>query len=276
MVLYYNAIMTEFKVQKSPYFSLWQTLDCGQIFRFKKSDLGIEIISKNHRAIVIETESEYIVSATDEEYFRHFFDFDTDYEQIVAGLGSDVFLGDAVEFGKGIRILIQDPVEMIFSFLISQNNHIPRIKAIIERLSEALGENMGDYFAFPTLDALSGADRSLYDSLGLGYRSDYLYTVSRQLKDFDLEYLQTLCTDELRQHLLKLKGVGRKVADCILLFGFRKTDVFPVDTWIMKVYQTEFKGVKADVLSAFLAQKYGFLAGFAQQYLFYWKRTKNV
>lgn len=180
----------------------------------------------------------------------------------------------AIDFGQGIRILQQDPFETLISFIISANNHIPRIKSIIERLSTALGDRCDGFNAFPTAKALSGKDADYYFKAGLGYRAPYIVETARAVKDgFDLDGLQTLSTDKARKELMTLKGVGPKVADCILLFGFGREDVFPVDTWIKKVYNSYFghEDNPAKIRKA-LTDKFGDLSGYAQQYLFFYKR----
>jgi N-glycosylase/DNA lyase len=181
-------------------------------------------------------------------------------------------LTKAIEFGRGIHILRQDALETVFSFLISQNNHIPRIKGIIERMCVGLGKDMGGYYAFPTLEAMAGAGEDYFSSIGAGYRASYLDRTAKTLLDRNFDSFKNLNTADLRSALMALHGVGRKVADCILLFGFNRFDVFPVDTWIKKVFEAEYKDVPADRLSVMLVDRYGEYAGFVQQWLFYYKR----
>jgi len=268
--------MTSFEIEKTPYFDMEQTLNCGQVFRFIENGGGFRILAENHIAQVRELSDRYEINCDDAAFFENYFDLNTDYAEIQAHFSDDALVSEAIEFGRGIHILKQNPLEMIFSFLISQNNHIPRIKGIIERLCAALGEDMGGYYAFPTLTALAGKDEAFYASIGAGYRAAYLARTAQELKNTDLSALHALDTLSLRQELMKLHGVGRKVADCILLFGFNRFDVFPVDTWIKKVYKDEYPSLPAEKLSALLVEKYGNYAGFAQQWLFYSKREKKV
>ncbi len=170
----------------------------------------------------------------------------------------------------------QDPTEAIFSFIISQNNHIPRIKAIIERICNALGEDMGEYHAFPSVQKLAGAGEDFYASVGAGYRAAYLDKVANTLIDEDINEWKELPTPQLRAKLLSLYGVGRKVADCALLFGFSHFDVFPVDTWIKKAFESEYEKISPEKMSDLLVERYGEYAGFAQQWAFYYKRAKKV
>ena len=165
----------------------------------------------------------------------------------------------------------------IISFIISANNNIPRIKQIIENICKSYGENMGDYYAFPTLDRLVTIPEEFFTNIKCGYRDKYLYKTIQMLKDIDLDYLDTLPTLELKKELMKLQGVGSKVADCIMLYGFHRLDVFPTDTWIKKVYVDFCGGVGTDekIVRSYFVNRYEELSGYAQQYLFYNKRSSK-
>ena len=192
----------------------------------------------------------------------------------------------SVLYGKGIRILNQDLWEMIISYIISANNNIPRIKGIIERLSKKYGKeiiwNGKKYYTFPTPEELRNVSVEEYRKLGLGFRDIRVYETTKMIlnKEVDLEKLRNNPnTQEVRNELLKLSGVGPKVADCILLFSdLKRFDVFPVDVWVRRVMnELYFKlpdetKLKRDQIEKLATEKYGDLAGLAQQYLFYWKR----
>lgn len=265
-----------FRQKKSPTFSVEQTLECGQVFRYAKTERGYRVFAKAHAAEIYEDGDEYVIECDDKDFFVRYFDFDTDYERIQKDVCDTPFVSQAVEYGRGIHILRQDPVEAIFSFIISQNNHIPRIKGIIERICASLGEDMGDYHAFPDVKALANAGVEFYKSIGAGYRAEYLDRVARTLVDEDVEEWQAMSTPELRAKLLSLHGVGRKVADCTLLFGFGRFDVFPVDTWIKKAFEDEYGSIAPEKMSDLLVERYGKNAGFVQQWAFYYKREKKV
>ncbi len=265
------------KIYNPSYFSALQILECGQIFRYSKIDNYYRVISADKICKVYTYEDRVEIVTYDVDYFYNFFDLDTDYSVIASSLSKDPKLARAVEFGRGIRLLKQQPLEIILSFIISANNNIPRIKSIIERLCMDLGTDMGEYYAFPTLKQLSLADKTYFDTIGAGYRANYLYnTVSVLAEDSrfsNLDIFYELDTNIARYTLKYLKGVGRKVADCILLFAFQKMDVFPVDTWIVKVYIDMFGSQCAcEKMSEQLSAIYGNLSGYAQQYLFYMKR----
>ncbi|MCM1306034.1 MAG: hypothetical protein NC037_01310 [Bacteroides sp.] len=261
-----------FEIEKTPYFDVGQTLNCGQVFRFKEDKGGYIVNALDHIARIDDKGEFYAFDCDDAEFFKKYFDFDTDYKFIQSKVEDKGLISSAIEFGRGIHILRQNPTETVFSFLISQNNHIPRIKGIIERMCAGLGKDMGGYYAFPTVEALAEAGEEYFSSIGAGYRAAYLARTAQALSEMDASGFSLLDTAELRSSLMSLHGVGRKVADCILLFGFNRFDVFPVDTWIKKVFEETYKGVPAEKLSVLLVEKYGEYAGFVQQWLFYYKR----
>lgn len=255
-------------------FDIRQTLDCGQIFRY--SEIGeneYEVFSKDKRCVVRQ-DGVAVIKSDDSTYWRRFFDLDNDYGAIKQALMDKPLMKEAVGYGGGIRILNQDPYEMLISFIVSANNHIPRIKGILSRICEGLGEKKDGYSAFPTPEAMASKDADYYAALGAGYRAPYLSETARAVADgFDLEKPLYMSGEEANKYLCTLKGVGPKVADCILLFAYHKSDVFPVDTWIRKVY-ADMTGKEATnkEIRKYLISTYGNLSGYAQQYLFFNKR----
>ena len=264
-------------VPKSCDFDIKSTLECGQVFRYKVRDFGYTIYSLEHKADIYCQNDGTKIFTKDKKYCINYFDFLKDYAKIKTSLSVYPYLKSAIEYGEGIRILRSDPLEMIIEFIISQNNNIPRIKTMIERICESYGKNMGDYFAFPTLEQLKTIPLEFFSSIKCGYRDKYLYDTIAVLDEEFVESIKNLDTDSARQKLLTLKGVGRKVDDCIFLYGYHKTDVFPTDTWIVKVYNkinstnlTDAKKISQEFVSQF-----GDLSGYAQQYLFYQMRENS-
>ncbi len=255
-------------------FDIKKTLECGQVFRYKNSGESYEVIAGKERAIIKNSKNCAEISCTDENFFVKYFDLCRNYDIIDLKLRDKGLICAAIDFGRGIRILNQSPFETLISFIISANNHIPRIKSIIERLSATLGEEMDGYHAFPTAEALASRDEDFYLRQGLGYRAPYVAETARKIaQGFDLNAVYGMSSTEAAKYLMTLKGVGPKVADCILLFGYGKPDVFPVDTWIKKVYNSYFgaEDNPAKIRKA-LTERFGDLSGYAQQYLFYYKR----
>ncbi len=256
-----------------------QTIECGQLFRYKTTDLGYEVYSLNHKASIICQKDGTKIICDDPNYFVKYFDLLEDYATIKAQLNKNEFVKDSIAFGQGIRILRQNPLETIISFLISQNNNIPRIKKIIEDICDNYGEKCDGYYAFPTLDKLRQIPKQFFTDIKCGYRDEYLYSVIQSIASgFDLDKVNMLTSDEANKYLCNLKGVGNKVADCILLYGFHKTDVFPTDTWIKKIYldynPSGINKSAVDIRNEFVSM-YGNLSGYAQQYLFYSKRENK-
>lgn len=266
-------------VESNPDFDIKQTLECGQVFRYKVRDFGYTVYSLDQKADIFCQENGIKIFTNNKKYFINYFDFCTNYDRIKSSLEANPILKDIVSYGKGIRILNSDPLEMIIQFIISQNNNIPRIRAIVERICEGYGENKGDYYAFPTLARLKKIPLEFFKNIKCGYRDKYLYETIQMLgSTIDIEQIKKMSTIDARAELMKLKGVGRKVADCILLFGFRRTDVFPTDTWVVKAYnkiygESETNAIK---ISNYFANMFGELSGFAQQYLFYKSRENGI
>lgn len=270
-------------VFESEFFNARDTLECGQVFRFYPRADGYALISVD-KACFLKTDGNFTVlscNEADEEYFLKYFDLQTDYRAVNdrAKKSGYAFLSAAAEAAKGIRILRQDPAETMFSFLISQNNNIPRIKSIIEKLCDALGEEREfcgtRYKAFPDLNTLKSASVDFYKSIGTGYRAEYFYELAQVIGDDCLSNLSLLGGKELKKRLLGFRGIGDKVADCIRLFGFHKTDSFPVDVWMEKIYKNDFGGILNDrnEISEFFVNEFGDDAGYFQQYLFHYKRN---
>lgn len=270
-------------IYPSEYFNATDTLECGQIFRFVKNGDGYNLFSADKMCKIVTSGEQTVITCekNDEQYFCNFFDLNTDYANIVSRACESGYpiLAKAAKLGKGVRILRQNTQEMLFSFLISQNNNIPRIKSIIEKLCAALGEqksfNGESYYAFPTLNALDGASVDFYKQIGLGYRAEYIKNLSAQLKEGVLCEIADKDAASVKKRLMQIKGIGEKVADCACLFGLYKTESFPVDVWIEKIYKEDFCGTLSDrkKITAFFTQKFRSYSGYFQQYLFYYKRT---
>ena len=254
--------------------------ECGQVFRYLNSSSGRKIFSKNSFCGLIYIQGYVTIESANPLKWVDYFDLDRDYGAIKRDLtGRFGILDKAVEFGHGIRILNQDPYEMIISFIISANNNIPRIKGIIERLARTCGEELGDGgFGFPQAEVLWGKGADFFRDLGCGYRADYLVkTIDALANGFSLD-INGMDTPSARAHLQKLTGVGRKVADCILLFGYHRTDVFPVDVWTERVHDDLFgaKAISPERKADRLCSHFGTLSGYAQQYLYYYYRENNL
>lgn len=268
-------------------FNIEEILECGQCFRFERlGDLKYRIIAMG-RVLDIEQEGCRVKLYPCNEYdymhiWRIYFDMDRDYNEIIKKIScDDEIMKRAVAYGGGIRILNQEPYECLLSFIISQNNNIPRIKGIIERLAQRYGRKEGDEYLFPTLDEISmAATEELYE-LRMGFRAKYIRDCLDKLLsgEVDIENTDKLSTDKLLEMLLKIKGVGQKVADCTMLFSMGRREVFPTDVWVKRVmehfyFNDEEKSIKD--IHIFAKNKWGEYAGYAQQYLFYYARSLKI
>ncbi len=265
-------------IHDSTDFNVVQTLNCGQIFRFVIDGEIAYVYSKDKRAILHTFPDRIEIYSSDLDYFYHFFDLERDYGEIKSILRRDSFLESAVDFGYGIRIINNDAYEMLVSFIISANNNIGRIKKSIEYLCTHFGTNCGEYFAFPALKELKRAQIEDFRRAGLGYRAEQMFDTIQRLKEQDIEHLKSLPVDEQFSFLVSLKGIGEKVANCIMLFGLGVKTVFPVDTWINKVYNnlTETNETDRKKIARVFTSRYKELSGYAQQYFFYYYRDNKL
>ena len=231
-----------------------------------------------------------IENADDEEIekiWRPYFDLDRDYGAIKEELAAkDPVIKDAMDCGYGIRILRQDPWETVLSFIISQNNNIPRIKKCIESVAVSFGEKIGElrgrtFFSLPSAEKLAGLSESDLACCRLGYRTKYIIETAKILAADGCRRLGELASpytssEEAFEYISNLCGVGPKVANCILLFGLSKYDRFPIDVWMKRVMADLYGFSENDLssMSAFAEKTYGKWGGMAQQYLFYFARTR--
>jgi len=268
-------------------FNIQQTFECGQCFRWDQIGENHYIGIVKNKVIEIRQDADlvYILNVKKEELaeiWSNYFDFTRDYQSLIMNISSenDVMM-KATEYGKGIRILNQDEWETLISFIISANNNIPRIKKIIQSFCEIFGDMVHykgqKYYTFPTAEKLRGITADDLTDIRCGYRANYIVNAVEQINSgaVDLYHLKNVDTNSARTELLKIKGVGPKVADCILLFSMEKYDCYPMDVWIKKV--TEFYYFEREAtpkeIQELARSNWGDYAGFAQQYLFYYARN---
>lgn len=262
------------------YFNPKDVLECGQVFRFERYKEGYKVFSRDKACYVYSSGAATVIESDFPEYFYGYFDLSRDYGEIIKRVKEFGIpaLSHAAEAGKGLRLLKQDKEETIFSFIISQNNNIPRIKGIISRICGGLGQKRefdgSEYFSFPSARVLAEKDAQYYRSLGLGYRDEFIVDTAKRIAAEGLEGLEGLGAAELKKRLIGYKGIGPKVADCICLFGYGIAASFPVDTWVEKIYREDFGGQlkNREKINKFFTETFGEYSGYAQQYLFYGKR----
>lgn len=256
-------------------FSLEETFECGQCFRWNKVDDKYYGVAFNRSLCVYYMSENIIMEGTTPEEVKSiwikYFDLDRNYIIIREELSrKDDFLRQACNFCPGIRILNQDPWETLCSFIISQNNNIPRIKGIISRLCKKFGDKIGnDIFTFPSAKTLSKLMEDDLKEIRSGFRAGYIIDAAKKIScgEIDLEKIGGMSLNDAREKLMSIKGVGPKVSECTLLYGFHKLEAFPMDVWMKRIMQELFKGKSTSF--------FGKYAGIAQQHLFHYTRMMN-
>ena len=256
-------------------FNVGLSVDCGQSFRWtQNADGSFHGIVGKKAVDIAQDENEIVFKNTTAEDFETlwtpYFDLNRDYKSICAGFNDEYLKAACAEF-YGIRILRQDPWEAICSFIISQNNNIPRIKGIISRLCQAFGEkiNENDY-TFPSFETLATLNEDDLAPLRAGFRNKYIIDAARKLASGEVSVgeVSKMPIEQARIELMKIKGVGAKVAECALLYGFGRVEAFPVDVWV--------KRIMAELYPNGLPLCTKNVEGIAQQYLFHWRRNSKL
>jgi len=263
-------------------FDLKKIAESGQCFRVREFEDGtfrfvtgesIVYIRKSEAGVAVK----YEISCDDDDWdkvWKNYFDLNRNYSDIRREIRSDEkYLKAAAECGRGIRILNQDPWEMLISFIISQRKSIPAIKTSIELLCREYGRRVEtEYetlYLFPSAEAVFNSNNmSALENCKLGYRLKYIEDATKRvaLKEMNLDELRDFDSNDLIAELKKVYGVGDKVANCIALFAYGRSELAPVDTWIKKVIDNEYDGVNP-------FPRYGKVAGIMQQYIFYYALT---
>lgn len=275
-------------MKEMPDFNVTHIFECGQCFRWEKSgeDEYTGVCSKKVLIVKQKDDEIELIGANSEniDFWMHYFDLDTNYAAIKEELNKDKTLKEAIRFGWGIRILNQDIWECLISFIISANNRIPMIKKAVKSISEKYGAKIEfqgkDYYSFPTPEQLSGATIEEIEMCSVGFRAKYIVDAAKTVLEgkINLAEVRKMEIERAREELQKIAGVGPKVADCVLLFSAQKHDAFPIDVWVKRVMEYFYsdKEMKFAQIQEFAKEKFGSLAGFAQQYLFYYAREMKL
>ncbi len=267
-------------------FDLETTFNCGQAFRWKKVKYGhIGVVDKKQILVYFDQNGNFIIENSNISDFnsiwKKYFDLERNYSEInfeilnsPAAEHSSI-LKEAISNCQPIRILRQNPWEVLCSFIISQNNNIPRIIKIIEKFCENFGEKIQTtlpefnktYYSFPTCEVVSQLGLKDLDIIKSGFRAKYILDAAKKIfsGEVNLLSMEKQCNEEIKYNLMKINGVGPKIAECTLLFGFGRLDTFPVDTWIKKIMKKYFSSETPEI--------FGKYAGVAQQYLYHYART---
>ena len=280
-------------------FDLDFTLCCGQVFRWqKRGDWWFGVVGERVfkiRQCGAELEFENV----SEVFVREYFGLDDDLQKISESICKDEFIAAALRRFEGLRIVRQVPWECLISFICATYKSIAAIELMLSKLSKKYGEKVSfdglDFYTFPTVDKLAKASENGLRECGLGYRAKYVQATAKKISEgnFNLEDLKSLPYLEAKKRLVKFPGVGLKVADCVLLFSLEKTEAFPVDVWVKRAIlnhyanhflealvkklskQESLSNSEYEKLNAFGRSYFGKYAGYAQEYLYHYERTKQ-
>lgn len=258
-----------------PYLNLPLIMDSGQCFRMKQIGKNtFQLIAGGRLLTIKEDGAEHYLFDCGQDDFEHiwreYLDLSRDYGAILEGISEgDPFLMSAKAFGKGLRILRQEPFETLISFIISQRKTIPAIRTCVENLARSFGKEIASKaFAFPSAETLAAQPLDALKACGLGYRAPYVLKTAQMVasRQIDLEALRLLSDKALMDALMAFPGVGEKVAGCVMLFGYARFDAFPRDVWINRVIDQVYQG-------RFDLSPYKGHAGFIQQLMFVYGRS---
>ena len=273
-------------------FNVEQTLECGQCFHFEKiGDNEYGVVYSNYLLHIKQQKDCIICYNIDEDTFRNvwirYFDLERDYAEIKNELiKADKRLESAIRENYGVRILNQEFSETLMSFIISQNNQIPHIKKIVKDISLKYGTYLGrigdkDFYSYPDVKIMENISVENYKECKTGFRAPYLRNAADKIineQDFNEITLKKLSYEEAKKKLVEIKGVGEKVANCVLLFSLGFRNAFPVDVWIKRIMEHMYfeKETDNNTIMAFAEEKFGKYGGYAQQYLFYYARQNGI
>lgn len=275
------------KIELKNNFNLDSTVTCGQIFRYYKlEDNSYDIILKD-RVINVYKKDNYIIASSNNEddleiVVRNYFDLDNDYENINKYLlEKDSLLKDAIMFSCGLMMIRQDPFETLIEYIISANNGVPNITSALNNIAKRYGKkvlfNKKEYYLFPSYKDLKDVTKEDFRECKVGFRDKYLESIVYKLNNniINLDDFNKLDSNEAMDKLMKNNGIGPKVASCILLFAYQRYDVFPVDTWVKKIMESNYNIIGEKNIREFASKTYGKYSALAIQYLFNYSRNKN-
>lgn len=287
----YRRIENNIIIEELNDFDLEQTLECGQCFRFEKLMNHEYIIVAHHKILRIKQNGMSIIlydtSLHDfETIWKEYFDLERNYNEIKSWLLSkDDKLKDSIHEKNGVRILNQDFFEILITFIISQNKQIPHIKQIVEILSQKYGEPIGTvnnktYYSFPDVQRLSKVSEEEFRECKVGFRARYIVDACKKVAngEIDEKSLRVLESNHILEKLLTIKGVGEKIANCVLLFGLSRRESFPIDVWVKRIMEKIYfeKETKKEIIQEYAKEHFGEYGGYAQQYLFYYARDQKL
>jgi N-glycosylase/DNA lyase len=271
---------------KTQDFNLDHTLDCGQVFRWHRSDKWWVGVVEGH-VVRARQDGEYLIVDTrlDKNRIIRYFRLDDDMPKIYSRINKDPIMDSLIRRYRGLRLIRQEPWECLVSYMASSCKNIPNIKRSISNLCRLYGEDLGGYYSFPSVQSLAQKTEEQLRKTKLGFRAVNIREAAKRVDsgDFNLELPFTLEYEAAREKLMEIRGIGPKIADCVLLFAYDKTEAFPVDTHILSVmdefYGPYLNGPKSrlwETIGEFARDFFGNYAGYAQQYLYYSRISKDT
>ena len=267
--------------------NLKDTITCGQIFRYiEEEDNSYTIILPDRVVNIYQDGNTLIVKSNIEDnlenVIKDYLDLNRDYEKlnneiIVLDPELDIIIRECI----GFKIINQPKFETIISYILSSNNRVPQIAKALNNISEKYGKKVvfedKEYYLFPTLDEIKNCTKEELRELKTGFRDEYIYEFINKLsnKEFDMDLIDNMSSDDAMDYLLTNKGIGEKVASCILLFGDSRFDVFPIDTWVKKYMKDNYNITEIKDIRTFTKEKYKEYSGLIIQYMFHYKRNKE-
>lgn len=269
-------------IKLNNYFDLDSTITCGQIFRYDiEEDNSYTVILPDRVINIKKINDELIVKSSNEDNLKEvvleYFDLNEDYESINKEiLKRDNSIKNIIDFSKGLKIINEPKFEAIISYMLSTNNSVPNIKSALDHISRRYGKkivfNDKEYYLFPDRSDLMNATPKDLREVKCGFRDQYIYDLIHS--ELDVDSIDNMTTKEALDYLTSYKGIGIKVASCILLFSYKKRDVFPVDTWVKKYYKENYNIEGIDNINNYVVNKYGDYSGVVLQYIFNYSRNR--
>lgn len=268
-------------------FNLHNTVTCGQIFRFYEESDGSYTIILSDRVVNLKLDGNKLYIDSNnmdniENVIRSYFDLDYDYDCINKKIIEvDESKKDIVEFCSGLKMINEPKFEVCISYILSANNGVPQIRGALDNISKKFGEKVvfrgKDYFLFPNVDKLKNVSQADFRDCKAGFRDKYIYDFVQKVSNnlFDLSLIDSMNSDEALNYLMSNRGIGEKVASCILLFGYHRFDVFPIDTWVKKYMKDNYGIVKVNEIRSLLSSLYNENCGLFIQYIFNYSRNKR-
>lgn len=283
-----SCLLDDFMIKiKNINLNLKDTITCGQIFRFTLEDDNSYTVVLSDRVVnLYQDKNDLIVKSNNEQnlekVIRNYLDLDRDYDKLNEEIiNTDLSLQETVNACRGFKIINSPKFETIISFIISANNRVPQIQKALNNIAEKYGNKVifddKEYYLFPNSYDMKDCTKEELRELKVGFRDQYIYEFVNKLnnKEIDIESISNMNSDDAMNYLMENKGIGEKVASCILLFGYSRFDVFPIDTWVKKYMNDTYniEGVKN--IREFTKNKYKDYSGLAIQYMFHYKRNKE-